>query len=150
MTDVWDRDTVLGAVRAAVQRLRAGDDDVPARVELDGDDVLVTFSWPDEPHLFGVRFPLNEAPQGPSTGGVCESPEEWAWEVSLVLMEELDTGLVRRGRRITTPRGLVELDYRPTVDSPDPAASPGPPPPGHHYRVVALPEAPTAEAEGHR
>lgn len=122
-------------MRRAVPPVPDGDDAIPAQVSLDGDDLLVTFRWPGEPHIFGVRFPLGEVPVGPSTGEVCESPEEWAWEVSLVMAEELGTGLVRRGRRTETPRGVVELDYRVNADGYDPAASPGPPPPGHHHEV---------------
>lgn len=135
MTCVWDHETLLAVVRRAVPHVPAGDDEVPAQVELDTDDLLVTFRWPGEPHLFGVRFPLEQAPAGPSTGEVCDSPEEWAWEVSLVLAEELGTGLVRRGRRTVTSTGLVELEYRVNADGYDAPAALGPPPPGHHYEV---------------
>ena len=138
----WDRETLRAAVRQTVKRVPAGDDDVPAQVELDGDDLLVTFRWPGEPRRFGVRFRLSAAPEGPSTGEICESPEEWAWEVSLVLMEELDTGLVKRGRRTVTPNGVVELDYRINADEYEPPASPGPPALGRHYEVRVVPEKP--------
>ena len=63
--------------------------------------------------MYGVRFPTTGAPDGPSTGEVCETAEEWAQEVALVLMEELDTGLVTRGRRSVSEQGIVELHYRP-------------------------------------
>ena len=87
-------------------------DRIPVEVVLDGEDLLVTFSWPGEPHPLGIRFTTTDAPTGPSTGELCETPEEWATEVALVLMEELDTGVVRWGRRTRTPTGVVELDYR--------------------------------------
>jgi hypothetical protein len=60
--------------------------------------------------------------------------------VALVLMEELDTGLVTRGRRVVSPSGVVELDYRHN----DPAyrqertALP-PPTDGQEYRVRIVP-----------
>lgn len=71
------------------------------------------FPWEGEPHRLGVRFRTSESPEGPSTGEMCEYPEEWAQEVALVLMEELDTGLVHRARRSGTAQGVVELHYRP-------------------------------------
>jgi hypothetical protein len=142
MNCAWDHETLLASVRRAVPHVPAGEDTVPAQVELDGDNLLVTFRWPSEPHVFGIRFPLAEAPAGPSTGEVCESQEEWAWEVSLVLDEELGTGLVRRGRRSVTSQGIVELDYRVDADEYVPSASPGPPLPGHHYRVSVVRDEP--------
>ena len=132
MTCVWDHETLLAVVRRAVPHVPAGDDEVLAQVELDRDHLLVTFRWPGEPHVFGIRFPIAEAPDGPSTGEVCDSPEEWAWEVSLVLAEELGTGLVSRGRRTVTSTGLVELDYRVNANAYD---APAPPTPDHHYEV---------------
>jgi len=146
MTDEWDRETLLAAVRRAVPRVPDDGAELPAQVILDGDDLLVTFRWSGEPHVFGVRFPLGVAPEGPSTGEVCASPEEWAWEVSLVLAEELGTGLVRRGRRTVTPPGIVELDYRTNADEYEPPASPGPPAPGHHYEVHLVRDEPPAGA----
>ena len=80
---------------------------------LDGSDLLVRFRWPGEPRPLCVRFPLSEVPDGPSTGEPCETPAEWAKEVGWVLMEELGTGLVRRGRRSVTRRGWVELHIDP-------------------------------------
>lgn len=110
------------------------------RALLDGTDIVVTFHWRDDPQLYGVRFSITEAPEGPSTGEVCETAEEWAQEVALVLMEELDTGLVTRGRRVVSPSGVVELDYRHT-DSVhlDNVTTPPPLPDGHEYRVAKLP-----------
>lgn len=111
MSEVWAPLHLLEVVEA---RVRTGPDGekTPMRALLDGTDIVVTFHWRDDPQLYGVRFATTEAPEGPSTGEVCETAEEWAQEVALVLMEELDTGLVTRGRRVVSPSGVVELDYR--------------------------------------
>jgi hypothetical protein len=111
MANGWTPEQLLNAVRSVVSSVEAGDERVPVEVLLNGEDLLVTFSWPDQPHLFGIRFRPSESPEGPSTGEACESPNEWAHEVALVLMEELDTGLVHRGRRSVTEQGVVELHY---------------------------------------
>ena len=113
MTNGWPPEQLHDVVRSVVSAVEAGDEVVPAEVLLDGDDLLVTFAWPGQPHLFGVRFRPSESPEGPSTGEVCESPTEWAHEVALELMEELGTGLVHRARRTVTDQGVVELHYRP-------------------------------------
>src|SRR5437868_10094078 len=98
MAEGWRPETLLDAVRAGVPSvLLAGRDErMPVEVLLDGDDLLVTFHWPDEPHLVGIRFHPLESPEGPSTGEACEPPEERAEEVHWVLREDLDTGLVTR------------------------------------------------------
>ncbi len=111
------------------------------QAHLDGADIVVTFRWRDDPQLYGVRFPTSEAPESPSTGELCDTAEDWAHEVALVLMEELDTGLVNRGRRVVGSRGVVELDYR----HDDPAYEeeqhvPSPSPDGHYWIDVVLPE----------
>jgi hypothetical protein len=80
---------------------------------LEDDDVLVTFDWPGEGDRLGMRFPLAEAPVGPSTGEVCDTPAQWAAEVGFVLMEELETGLTRRAPRSVRADSVVELHYRP-------------------------------------
>lgn len=113
MAEGWPAERLVDAVRAAVPTVPGIDGPVPVEVVLDGDDLLVTFRWPAQADLFGIRFSASESPAGPSTGELCESPEDWASEVGWVLMEELDTGLVFRGRRSVTDRGVVELHYRP-------------------------------------
>lgn len=159
MSERWSPEHLLAAVRTHVPWVEVHLDDgaldatrarepqvftahqVHVQVGLDGDDILVTFRWPGEPHLFGIRFPASEAPNGPSTGGTCETPAEWAQEVGLVLMEELDTGLVHRGQRTLTPNGVVELDYHhddPAFQSRSGDALPSLPE-GHYYRVTVSP-----------
>ena len=114
MASAWRPDLLLDTVRAGVPWVSlAGDERVPVEVLLDGEDLLVTFLWRDELHRLGVRFRTSKSPEGPSTGEMCETPEEWAQEVALVLMEELDTGLVHRAPRSVTEQGVVELHYRP-------------------------------------
>jgi len=120
MTDGWTPERLLEEVRARVpwvsvyihpldpQPLK-----LPVRALPDEDDLLITFHWPGEPDLFGIRFHPSESPVGPSTGDVCESPEEWADEVAWVLTEELDPRLVNRARRSVTQTGVVELHHRP-------------------------------------
>ena len=139
MSEVWAPLHLLEVVEA---RVRTGPDGekTPMRALLDGTDIVVTFHWRDDPQLYGVRFATTEAPEGPSTGEVCETAEEWAQEVALVLMEELDTGLVTRGRRVVSPSGVVELDYRHDDPAYQERATTLPPlPDGYYYRVVALP-----------
>lgn len=80
---------------------------------LDDGDILVTFEWSGEADRLGMRFWPSQAPVGPCTGEVCDSPAEWATEVGWVLMEELETGLTRRAHRSVTADGVVELRYRP-------------------------------------
>jgi hypothetical protein len=118
MANRWTPEQLLEAVQQRVQRVRLGppsdDDRIPMQAEQDGGELLVTFRWPGEPQRLGLRFWTSEAPVGPSTGEICDSPDEWAKEVGWVLMEELDTGLVHRGRRPPTEQGVVELHYRST------------------------------------
>ena len=115
MAGPWEAERLLAEVQ---ERVRFGIDDcaggrIPMQATLDDGDILVTFQWPGEAGQLGMRFEPSEAPIGPSTGDVCDSPTEWATEVGWVLMEELQTGLVRRGRRSVTARGVIELRHRP-------------------------------------
>jgi len=111
MSEEWATEHLLAVVQDFVG---SGPDDeqTPMQALLDGADILVTFRWRDDPQLYGVRFPTTQTHEGPMTGEVCETAEKWAQEVALVLMEELDTGLVTRGRRVVGPNGVVELDYQ--------------------------------------
>ncbi len=116
MSGTWDTDRLLAEVQRRVRRGPHSDDQNPMQATLDDGDILVTFHWPGEADRLGIRFKPSEAPVGPSTGEVCDSPTEWATEVGWVLMEELDTELTRRAPRTVTASGVVELDYRPASD----------------------------------
>lgn len=139
MAEAWAPEHLLAVVQDFVG---SGPDDqqTPMDSLLDGADIIVTFRWRDHPQLFGVRFPTTQAPAGPMTGEVCETAEEWAQEVALVLMEELDTGLVTRGRRVVGPHGVVELDYRHNDPAFKEKTQTLPPlPRGHFYRAEVVP-----------
>lgn len=70
-------------------------------VEVEGDELMVVFRWRADPKIYRVRFPLPEAPAAsPWIGMEVGSAQEWAADVSGWLMEELDTGLTRRARRL--------------------------------------------------
>ena len=51
---------------------------------------MVGFRWRRHPRTFAVRVPLT--PDSPWTGAPFTSAQDWAYEVALLLMEELDTG----------------------------------------------------------
>jgi len=113
MPGSWDADRLLVEVQERVRHVVIGDGAVPVQATLDDGDILVTFHWPGEPDRLGMRFSPSEAPIGPSTGEVCDSPTQWATEVGWVLVEELETGLTSRAPRSVTERGVVELQHRP-------------------------------------
>lgn len=112
----WARTTVERVVRTTLSRPGAITDGVSGVDVRDLDDeLLVVFRWMRDPNPFGIRFPYPDAYVSPWTGLPVESVEEWAAELAFLLMEELDTGLVRRAPR-TVRDGFVELG---TDDAPD-------------------------------
>nr|WP_300049335.1 hypothetical protein [uncultured Nocardioides sp.] len=113
MPGSWDPDRLLVEVQERVRHVAVGDGAAPVQATLDDGDILVTFHWPGEADRLGMRFSPSEAPIGPSTGEMCDSPTQWVTEVGWVLVEELETGLARRAPRSLTARGVVELHYRP-------------------------------------
>ncbi|MEU1390127.1 MULTISPECIES: hypothetical protein [unclassified Nonomuraea] len=116
MTVEWSRDDVLAAVRARLLRpgaVTAGFAGV--EVVAEGDGMLVAFRWRRDPNTYAVRIGFPAAPESAWTGLPVSSAGEWACDVEFLLMEELDTGLVRRSRR-TVRDGRVLLDTR---DAPD-------------------------------
>ena len=68
----------------------------PVEVATDGGDLVVVFRYGGLPELFAVRFSLTRMPEGPQTGEVCESLDDWAQEVDWVLEEELNTAWWRQ------------------------------------------------------
>lgn len=111
MTDPWPRAETLLATRSELVSLGAVVDGFRGRgVELHDEGVRVLFRWWSDPNTYRVRFELPATPvDSPWTGMPVDSADEWASGVSGWLMEELQTGLVRRaGRRDVD--GVVELD----------------------------------------
>lgn len=115
----WQRNDVTQALRDRLLAPRAvtdglyGVDVLPA---LPGEPVeepaaagslVVLFRWKLDPAVYAVHFHLEPAedgevtdpPPGVSTGVPVASLQGWVSEVVLWLMEELDTGLVRRSAR---------------------------------------------------
>jgi hypothetical protein len=84
----------------------------PAEVTTDGSDLVVVFRYGGHPELFAVRFSLALMPEGPQTGEVCESLDDWAQEVDWVLDEELNTGMVETADRTVADDGVVTLRWR--------------------------------------
>ncbi|NUW40429.1 hypothetical protein [Nonomuraea rhodomycinica] len=117
MTTEWGRQAVLEAVRTRLLRPGAVTTGYSAvDVVAEPDAMSVTFRWRRDPTVYAVEVGFPAAPKSPWTGLPVTSVEEWAADVESLLMEELDTGLVRRSRR-TVREGYVLLD---TGDAPDP------------------------------
>lgn len=111
VTDPWPRTETLRATRSALLRPGAVADGFRGRgVQLYGEDLMVTFRWRSDPNTYGVQFELPAVPaDSPWTGMPVHSAGQWASDLNGWLMEELQTGLVRRaGRRAV--EGVVELD----------------------------------------
>jgi hypothetical protein len=81
-------------------------------VTTDGSDLVVRFRYEGHPELFAVRFSLVLMPDGPQTGEVCESLDDWAEEVGWVLDEELNTCMVETAERTVADDGVVTLRWR--------------------------------------
>ncbi|MFI9592793.1 hypothetical protein [Nonomuraea sp. NPDC052265] len=116
MTVEWSRPEVLEAVRTRLLRPGAvteGFSGVAVVAEADG--MSVVFRWRRDPNTYAIRVGFPAAPESAWTGLPVSSADEWASDVEFLLMEELDTGLVRRSRR-TVRDGHVLLDTR---DAPD-------------------------------
>lgn len=84
----------------------------PVEVKTDGSNLMVVFHYGSLPELFAVRFSLDLMPDGPQTGEVCESLDEWAEEVGWVLDEELNTCMVETAERAVADDGVVILRWR--------------------------------------
>ena len=117
----WTDEEVLAAVRrhVAAPAPRPSWDFVGAEVV--DRAVRVTFTLREdsvlgrrrhEPGRFAVDYPLTDLPEGPSTGEECDTPDEWAVEVTVDIDEEVDTGGVWRAERSAGPEGAVLLRWR--------------------------------------
>jgi hypothetical protein len=119
MSVPWSREETLTAARERL--LRAGgvtDGFGPLDVQIADDFLAVRFRWWQDPNRFVVRLRLPDTAESPWTGCPVDSAEEWAADLAGALMEELDTGFVRRARR--TPQGdEVELAWEEDRELPD-------------------------------
>lgn len=111
VTDPWPRPETLTATRAALLQPGAVADGFRGRgVELQSGNLLVTFQWWADPNTYGLRFELPASPaESPWTGLPVHSADEWASDVAGWLMEQLQTGLIRRAGRHEVA-GVAELD----------------------------------------
>lgn len=73
---------------------------------------MVVLRYEGYPELFAVRFSLVRMSEGPQTGEVCDSLDDWAEEVDWVLDEELNTCMVQTAERTVAEDGLVFLQWR--------------------------------------
>jgi hypothetical protein len=114
VTYFWQPDDVCAAVRSRFDWVNWDSRGAyrPQKVAVDGGDLLVTFRYEGYTELFGVRFSLDNMPQGPCTGDVCESLDDWAEEVDWTLDEELNTRMVQTAKRSVSAEGLVMLRWR--------------------------------------
>lgn len=111
----WPADDVTAAVRSRFDRTNWQARAVayrPVEVTTDGSDLVVRFRYEGHVGLFAVRFALGRMPEGPQTGEVCESLDDWAQEVDWVLDEELNTRMVDTAERTVADDGEVTLRWR--------------------------------------
>ena len=111
----WPADDVATAVRSRFEQTNWQARVVayrPVEFTTEGSDLVVRFRYQGHPELFAVRFSLDHMPQGPQTGEVCESLDEWAQEVDWVLDEELNTRMVETAERTVADDGEVTLRWR--------------------------------------
>ena len=110
----WPADDAAAAVRSRLDGVDRQARVVcrPLEVTTDGSDLVVVFRYGGHPGLFAVRFALDLMPEGPQTGEVCASLDDWAQEVLWALDEELDTGMVETAERTVADDGVVALRWR--------------------------------------
>src|SRR5262245_43645714 len=78
--------------------------------------MLVVFRWRRDPNVYTIEVDYPRVSESPMTGEPVGSAGEWAEGLEWHLMEELDTGLVRRARRrVRDGRVLLDLDDAPDV-----------------------------------
>ena len=111
----WPAEDAAAVVRSRFERTNWQQRVVayrPVDVTTDGSDLVVVFRYGGLPELFAVRFLLARMPEGPQTGEVCESLDDWAQEVDWVLDEELNTCMVETAERTVADDGVVFLRWR--------------------------------------
>lgn len=95
--------------------------------------VLLTFTWRSDPTLYGYLADDSDPTVSPWMGMQLNSAEEWALDLRMHLMEQLDTGGVRWAPRRTQHEPvMLDLDHAPTSrnryyisDVPTTAVEPG-------------------------
>ena len=115
MDSFWPADHAAAVVRSRFGRMNWQALAVayrPVEVTTDGSDLVIRFRYEGHPELFAVRFSLARMPEGPQTGEVCASLEDWAGEVGWVLDEELNTRMVDTAERTVANDGVVNLRWR--------------------------------------
>ncbi len=115
MNFYWPADDAVAVVRSRFDRMNWESLVVayrPVEVATDGSDLVIRFRYEGHAELFAVRFSLARMPEGPQTGEVCESLDDWAEEVGWVLDEELNTRMVETAERTVADDGVVTLRWR--------------------------------------
>ncbi|GAA1475776.1 hypothetical protein GCM10009623_02220 [Nocardioides aestuarii] len=74
---------------------------------VDGDVRVVLRRLRDDDRPHAVRYSLQRLPAGPWTGEVCETPEQWAVEVSGDLTEVIATREIEQGERRVEADGVL-------------------------------------------
>jgi hypothetical protein len=69
--------------------------------------VTAFFRYRKEAAVHAVRLDVTPPLLGPSTGEPCLTVQDWAWEVRLLLDEEVGTSDLERRPRTLTPDGVV-------------------------------------------
>ncbi|GAA2800235.1 hypothetical protein GCM10020219_084280 [Nonomuraea dietziae] len=119
----WSRQEVLRAVRTCLLRAGAVTDGYsPVDVLAEPDSMSVIFRWRRDPNMYAIKVEFPTAPESSWTGLPVTSADEWAADVASRLAEELQTGFVRRSRRVTRD-GYVVLDTHDAQTSAPPVSS---------------------------
>lgn len=115
--------TAAAAYEALVTVVRTGRVDGLVDVRRAENSALLMFRWDPYPDLFGVELSLVSPDSWLGVGDPAEDLDEWIAALPLSLMEEIDTGLLYRGRR-RQGDGCIELrgpdwpsDYRFYIDT---------------------------------
>ena len=116
MAYFWPAAVAVAAVRSHFERVnweqRFFPPYRPVEVTVAGDDLVVKFHYDGYAELFAVRFSLDRMPEGPCTGDVCQTVEDWAEEIDWTLDEELGTRMVQTAERTVADDGVVTLRWR--------------------------------------
>ncbi len=84
----------------------------PHRIDPTGDGVRLTLTVRDDPSVYALEWSPRPPYVGVSTGEPCATPQEWAQEVWLLLMEAVDTRSIDGAPRTRLPDGVVLIGLR--------------------------------------